>query len=224
VKPAPFRLAVLASGRGSNLRALIQAQERGELNTRIVGVFSDRPACAALALAREHGIPTLAAKPAKFASRQAFDEFLFEEIQAVQPDLIVCAGYMRLISESVVRRFPGRMINIHPSLLPKYPGLDTHMRALAAGDCDHGASVHCVIPALDAGAVIAQARVPVLPDDDSERLASRVLQREHSLLVQCVKAISEGTIVLTGTQIHWRGSLLRSPLALNESGQLEEST
>lgn len=186
-------------------------------------MFSDRPGCAALALAREHGIPTLAAKPAKFASRQAFDEFLFREIEAVQPDLIVCAGYMRLISESVVRRFPGRMINIHPSLLPKYPGLDTHRRVLEAGDTEHGASVHCVIPALDAGAVIAQARVPVLVGDDGESLAWRVLQREHSLLVQCVKAISEGTIALTGTQIHWRGNLLRSPLALNEHGQLEES-
>jgi phosphoribosylglycinamide formyltransferase-1 len=215
---------VLASGRGSNLRALIQAQERGELDTRIVGVFSDRPACAALALAREHGIPTLAAKPAKFASRQAFDDFMFREIEAVQPDLIVCAGYMRLISESVVRRFPGRMINIHPSLLPKYPGLDTHMRVLEAGDSEHGASVHCVIPALDAGAVIAQARVPVLPGDDADSLAQRVLEREHSVLVQCVKAIADGTIELGTNHIDWRGKPLHSPLRLNQRDQLEEST
>ena len=217
-----FRLVVLASGRGSNLRALIQAQDSGVLNTRIVGVFSDRPACAALALARERGIATLALKPADYPSRDAFDESMFGEIEAVQPDLIVCAGYMRLISESAVQRFQGRMINIHPSLLPKYPGLNTHSRALVAGDREHGASVHCVIPAVDAGAVIAQVRVPVLANDSNGSLARRVLEREHPLIVQSVKAISEGTIVLSGAQIHWLGILLRVPLSLNQLDQLEE--
>ena len=217
-----FRLVVLASGRGSNLRALIQAQDSGVLNTRIVGVFSDRPACAALALARERGIATLALQPADYPSRDAFDESLFGEIEAVQPDLIVCAGYMRLISESAVQRFQGRMINIHPSLLPKYPGLNTHSRALVAGDREHGASVHYVIPAVDAGAVIAQVCVPVLANDSNESLARRVLEREHPLIVQSVKAISEGTIALSGAQIHRLGVLLRVPLSLNQLDQLEE--
>jgi phosphoribosylglycinamide formyltransferase-1 len=131
---------------------------------------------------------------------------------------------MRLISERAVRRFQDRMINIHPSLLPKYPGLDTHARALAAGDREHGASVHVVVPALDAGPVIAQARVPVLAGDSCESLTRRVLEREHPLLIQCVKVISEGTITLSGGQIHWKGRPLRSPLLLNSSDQLGETT
>jgi phosphoribosylglycinamide formyltransferase-1 len=224
VNSAPVRLAVLASGRGSNLRALIQAQGAGEIDTSIVGVFSDRPACAAIKLARDCGIPTFALKPADFASREAFDQKMFGEIEAVQPDLIVCAGYMRLISESAVQRFAGRMINIHPSLLPKYPGLDTHDRALAAGDKEHGASVHRVIPAVDAGAVIAQVRVPVLADDNKDSLAQRVLEREHVLLVQCVKSIADGTIALATDHIDWRGKPLHSPLSLNRLDQLEETT
>jgi phosphoribosylglycinamide formyltransferase-1 len=219
----PVRLAVLASGRGSNLRALIEAQETGLLGARIVGVFSDRPNCGAIAVAREAGIPTFALKPATFASREVFDESMFDEIDAVQPDLIVCAGYMRLISEAAVQRCSGRMINIHPSLLPKYPGLDTHARALAAGDKVHGASVHCVIPEVDAGAVIAQVRVPVLPGDDNDSLAQRVLEREHSLLVKTVKAIVEGTIALSGTQILWHGAQVQAPLVLNPLDELEES-
>ena len=216
-----YRLAVLASGRGSNLRALIQAQESGVLDARIVGVFSDRPACAALAIAREHGIPAIAQRPADFGSREDFDESMFNQIEAVQPDLIVCAGYMRLISERAVGRFKDRMINIHPSLLPKYPGLDTHARALSSGDREHGASVHCVIPALDSGPVIAQARLPVLAGDDNESLARRVLEREHPLLVQCVKAISEGVVELSDGGIRWRGMPLQAPLLLNDSNQLE---
>jgi phosphoribosylglycinamide formyltransferase-1 len=215
------RLAVLASGRGSNLRALIRAQESGVLDTRIVGVFSDRPDCAALDIARENHIPVLALRASDFASRREFDESMFNRIEAVQPDLIVCAGYMRLISKRAVLRFKDRMINIHPSLLPRYPGLDTHSRALAAGDREHGTSVHVVIPALDAGPVIAQAKLPVLADDSHESLGQRVLEREHPLLVQCVKAISEGIVELSHGAIHWHGKPLRSPLLLNDADQLE---
>jgi phosphoribosylglycinamide formyltransferase-1 len=221
---APFRLAVLASGRGSNLQALLDAQDAGVLATRIVGVFSDRPACGAIARAAARGIPTVAKKPADYPSREAFDASLFSEIQAVQPDLIVCAGYMRMISEAAVKLFPGRMINIHPSLLPKYPGLHTHVRALAAGDREHGASVHVVIPALDAGPVVAQARIDVLPGDDNDALARRVLEREHPLLVQSVKAISDGTIALSDHTIFRHGAALSAPLQLNGLDQLEETT
>ena len=219
----PLRLAVLASGRGSNLRALIQARESGAIASRVVGVFSDRPEAAALALARAHGIRAWAEKPAPGQSREAFDAAMFAALESVQPDLIVCAGYMRLISASAVESVQGRMINIHPSLLPSYPGLRTHARALAAGDAEHGASVHLVIPALDAGPVIAQARVPVHAGESSEMLAARVLEREHPLLVQCIRAFETGTIRVLDGQIRWRGAPLRSPLALDALGQLGES-
>ena len=216
------RLAVLVSGRGSNLRALIEAQHRGELAAEIVGVFSDKPDCAAIALARQHNIPVHALAPRDFASRDAFDAALFDAIAAVQPDLIVCAGYMRIISEAAVRRFEGRMINIHPSLLPKYPGLTTHARALAAGDAEHGASVHLVIPALDAGPVLAQARIAVQPDDTAETLARRLLAREHALLVQSVAWLAERRAVMAGTEFRVGGQSLSTPLQLNDNDQLEE--
>jgi phosphoribosylglycinamide formyltransferase-1 len=219
---AMFRLAILASGHGSNLRALIEAQRAGTFDARIVGVFSDKPDCGAIALAAAEGLAVFHRRPKDFATREGFDESLFSAVAAVQPDLIVCAGYMRLISEAVVRRFPGCMINLHPSLLPKYPGLRTHERVLTAGDAEHGASVHVVTPALDAGPVLAQARVPVQADDTPERLAQRVQSREHPLLVQCVKAIVEGRAVLSENRILWRGKPLVAALALNEANELEE--
>jgi len=219
---APYRLAVLVSGRGSNLRALIEVQQSGGLPVAIVGVFSDKPDCQALTLAQQHAIPTVALKARDFATREAFDDELFDRIAAVQPDLIVCAGYMRIISEAAVRRFEGRMINIHPSLLPKYPGLNTHARALAAGDAEHGASVHLVIPALDAGPVLAQARVAVQADDTPESLARRVLAREHALLVQSVTWLAERRVSVHGTEFRRAGLLLPAPLLLNDQDQLEE--
>ena len=146
-----YRIAVLASGRGSNLQALIDAIGAGHLDARLVGVFSDKPGSGAIAIAREHDLPAVALAPRDYGTRAAHDEALFSEIEGVQPDLIVCAGYMRIIGDAALRRFEERMINIHPSLLPTYPGLDTHARALAAGDAEHGASVHAVSPALDAG-------------------------------------------------------------------------
>ncbi|KFN44421.1 phosphoribosylglycinamide formyltransferase [Arenimonas oryziterrae] len=218
-----LRIAVLASGRGSNLRALLEARDRGELDAQFVGLFSDKPESGAVRTAREHGIPVVAAKPRDFASRAEHDEFLFSRIEAVQPDLIVCAGYMRLISEAAVRRTTGRMINIHPSLLPNYPGLDTHARALAAGDGEHGASVHVVIPELDAGPVLAQVRVPVLAGDNADTLAQRVLAREHALLVETVKAIADGRLRLGADVIGYRDAALSAPLRLNSVDRLEES-
>jgi phosphoribosylglycinamide formyltransferase-1 len=218
----PFRIAVLASGRGSNLRALIAAQQRGELATQVVGVFSDKSTCGAIEFAKAQGIPAVALAARDFASREAFDTELFGRIAAVQPDLIVCAGYMRIISDAEVRRFEGRMINIHPSLLPKYPGLNTHARALAAGDSEHGASVHLVIPALDAGPVFAQARISVTGADTPETLAQRVLTREHPLLVQSVAWLSSGRAAVRGTEFVSEGRILNTPLQLNGANQLEE--
>lgn len=219
---APLRIAVLASGRGSNLRALLQAKLKGDFPIDIVGVFSDRPGCPALVVASEGGIPTFSQRPADFASRAEYDESMFSRIEAVQPDLIVCAGYMRLISDAAVSRFTGKMINIHPSLLPKYPGLHTHARALAAGDREHGASVHCVIPELDAGAVIAQVRIPVLVGDGAESLSNRLLEREHQLLVQTVKALCDAELDISGNLPRWHGMPITTPLSSGPNGRLEE--
>ena len=212
---------MLASGRGSNLQALLEAIAAGLLPARIAGVFSDKPACGAIALARAAGIPTVALRPRDFADRGAHDEALFSAVAAVQPDLIVCAGYLRIISAASVRRFEGRMINIHPSLLPKYPGLDTHARALAAGDAEHGASVHVVVPELDAGPLLAQVRIPVQPGDDPAALAARLLPREHALLQATVRLIALGRLRIDRAPVQFDGHGLHAPLQLAANDHLE---
>jgi phosphoribosylglycinamide formyltransferase-1 len=217
-----LRLAVLASGRGSNLQALIDASAEPRFSATVAGVFSDRPDCGALAIARAHGIATRALPARDFATREAFDESLFSAIAGVQPDLIVCAGYMRLISAAAVRRQAGRMINLHPSLLPKFPGLHTHARALAAGETEHGASVHVVIPELDAGPVLAQARVPVLPGDDADTLAARVRAVEHPLLVATVGLIAQGRLQPDAAGPRYDGAALSRPLRLHEDALVAE--
>lgn len=210
----PTRLAVLASGRGSNLQALLDATASGALQARVVGVFSDRAQAAALERARRAGIPAVARAPADYTSREAFDQALFADVDAVAPDLVVCAGYLRLLSDAVVARWQGRMLNIHPSLLPEFKGLRTHARALAAGSALHGASVHFVTPDLDGGPVIAQARVPVHAGDDAERLALRVLAREHPLLVATLALACAGRVVLDGPAVRLDGAVLATPLQL----------
>ena len=216
-----YRIAVLASGRGSNLRAVLEAIGQGELAASVVGVFSDKPACGAIALAREAGVPTVALSPRNYPSRTAFDESLFNEIAAVQPDLIVLAGYMRIISENSVRKFEDLMINLHPSLLPSYPSLDTYARALADGASEHGSSVHRVIPDLDAGPVLAQVRVPVLPGDDAELLAQRTQAREHPLLVACLRALANGRMRLGLGIASFDDRPIITPLQLAANNQLE---
>ena len=216
----PLRIAVLASGRGSNLQALIDARDAARLPIELAGVFSDRADAPALERARSAGIPALSLAPAEFASRREFDAAFFARVDAVQPGLIVCAGYMRLISAAAVRRRPGRMINIHPSLLPRHPGLDTHARAIAAGDTEHGASVHFVTPALDAGPVLAQVRVPVHGDDTPALLAQRVLAREHALLIESIALITSGRVACVDGGVHVDGIELARPLQLDGAGRL----
>ena len=221
---AGYRLVVLASGRGSNLRALLQAQRDGRLGgARIDCVASNRPGCAALALAAEAGIDTLAADPREFASREDFDLSLLGRVMAREPELLVCAGFMRVLCADAVQLALGRMINIHPSLLPKFPGLKTHERALAEGEREHGASVHQVVPEVDAGPVIAQARVPVLPGDDAAALAARVLAREHPLLVAVVRAFAEGWLTAGPSGVACRGIPLHAPLSLDDQDRLTEA-
>lgn len=217
---ATLRVAVLASGTGSNLQALIDAITAGVLRARIALVCSDRPGCQALARAQAAGIATWARAPREFASRALFDESLFSAIADVQPGLIVCAGYLRLISPFAVARHAGRMINIHPSLLPAYPGLDTHARAIADGATSHGASVHFVNAALDAGPLIAQARVPVYRGDDAPTLGARVLAREHPLLVRVVGLFANRRLRLRDDAVWLDEQPLPQPLQLRDDDTL----
>ena len=196
------------------------ARDLARLPIDLVGVFSDRADARALERARAHGIPASALSPTGFPSRREFDAAFFALVDAVQPGLIVCAGYMRLISAAAVRRRPGRMINIHPSLLPRHPGLDTHARALAAGATEHGASVHFGIPALDAGPVLAQVCVPVLGDDTPASLAQRVLAREHALLIESIGMIASGRVACVDDGVLVDGAALARPLQLDAENRL----
>ncbi len=211
---SPFRIAVLASGRGSNLQALIDAIASGVLDAQIVGVFSDKPEALALQRAQAAAIPTHAIEPRRFDSRAAFDEQLFTCIDELTPDLVVCAGYMRLISSRAVDARRGRLINVHPSLLPAFKGLRTHAQAISASASVHGASVHYVTPDLDGGPVIAQCVVPVRPDDDAESLARRVLSREHPLLIGTLGLIVTSRIALVDGAVQLDGVPLSIPLQL----------
>lgn len=212
------RLAVLASGRGSNLQAMVDAIAAGTLDAEMVGVFSDRPDAAALQRVPE---PLRWSADARgFPERAGFDVRLGDAIEAAAPDWIVCAGYMRILGDAFVARFAGRMLNIHPSLLPRYRGLHTHARALRAGDAEHGSSVHFVVPELDAGAVVAQARIPVQPGDDPDRLAARLLPLEHRLLVAVLRLAVAGRIEERDAAVRLDGHTLFKPLQLGLDGEL----
>lgn len=207
-----MRVVVLASGRGSNLEALLEAEHRGELPIRIVGVVSDRRQARALELARERDIPAIHFGPRGFADRQTYDLALFARLGELQPDLIVLAGFMRILDPVALAPWLGRIINIHPSLLPRYPGLHTHQRALESGDREHGASVHFVTAELDGGPVIAQTVIEILADDSEESLASRLLGREHRLLIACVGMLASGRLAWRAGEIVLDGAVLGSPL------------
>ena len=211
------RIAVLASGRGSNLQAILQAIAAGQLDARVVGVFSDKPG----ALALQHVPPEARwSRDAKaFTDRAAFDAELADAVAAAHPDWVICAGYMRILGEAFVQRFSGRLLNIHPSLLPKYRGLRTHARALQAGDAEHGASVHFVVPELDAGTVVMQARVPVHGGDTPETLAVRVLEVEHPLLVAALQLAASGRISEQDGEAWLDGQPLFTPLQLQFTAQ-----
>ncbi len=188
-------VVILISGRGSNLQALLEAQLPGH----IAAVISNRPAALGLELARQHGVATIALDHKDYASREDFDLALAAQIDRHGADLVVLAGFMRILGEDFVRRYSGRLLNIHPSLLPVFPGLDTHARALAAGVKIHGASVHFVTPALDCGPIVIQAAVPVLGSDDAEALGARVLAQEHRIYPQAVRWFLEGRLQLSAS-------------------------
>jgi phosphoribosylglycinamide formyltransferase-1 len=170
-----MRAVILISGRGSNMRALLEA----DLPVDIACVISNKPGAAGLEIAAAHGVATAVVDHRSHPDRAEFDAALAAEIDRHRPDLVILAGFMRVLTEAFVRRYENRLINIHPALLPAFPGLNTHARAIAAGVKLHGCTVHFVTPEVDAGPIIAQAAVPVLPDDTPERLAARVLRQEH---------------------------------------------
>jgi phosphoribosylglycinamide formyltransferase-1 len=194
------RIVCLISGRGSNLEAILRAAEAErwatEVPARVVAVISNRAEAAGLAIASAHRVPATVIDHRRFASREEFDGALAGAIEAHSPDVVVLAGFMRVLSGGFVARFAGRLINIHPSLLPAFPGLATHRQALAAGVRVHGATVHFVSSEVDGGAIIAQAALAVLPGDSEEALAARVLQREHVLLPRCVRWLCQGRVAL----------------------------
>jgi phosphoribosylglycinamide formyltransferase-1 len=195
------RITVLISGRGSNLAALIDAANAGTIEGAVTHVISNRPDAKGLAYAERNGIATTVVDHRAFASRDAFDAALADAIDASEPDVIVLAGFMRILGAPFVARYAGRMLNIHPSLLPAYPGTNTHARALADRVARHGCTVHFVTPDVDGGPIVAQAEVPVLPGDDAQTLAARVLEAEHRLLPQVVGDFCAGRIVLDGDRV-----------------------
>lgn len=190
---SPARLVILISGRGSNMQSIVQAINNAELNATVAAVISNKAQAPGLTFARDQGITTEVLSHRGFDSREEFDKALAERIDTYRPDYVILAGFMRILSADFVNHFQQRLINIHPSLLPKYKGLDTHQRALEAGDKEHGASVHFVTPELDDGPVIMQARVPVEADDTADSLAERVLRQEHKLYPAAIRQLLEAS-------------------------------
>ncbi|MBC8007741.1 MAG: phosphoribosylglycinamide formyltransferase [Prolixibacteraceae bacterium] len=192
------RIVILISGRGSNMQALLEAK----LDAQICVVVSNNPAANGLQIARGAGVDTKVVDHRDYPDRTSFDRALADTIAAYLPDLIVLAGFMRILSEEFIRRFSGRIMNIHPSLLPAFPGLDTHRRAIDEGVKLHGCTVHFVTPALDHGPIIIQAAVPVLPGDNEERLAARVLEQEHAIYAQAIRWFLDDQLAIEGNRVN----------------------
>ena len=191
------RVAILISGRGSNMQSLVQAVTAEDLPVEICTVLSNRADAAGLSWARERGLPTDVLPHDGFGSRQAFDAALRARLEQLEPDYVLLAGFMRVLGADLVNRFRGRMINIHPSLLPAFPGLHTHTQAVAQGVQWHGCTVHFVTPELDHGPIIAQGVIPVLADDTPERLADRLLTVEHRVYAQVLRWLAWRRVRLT---------------------------
>lgn len=191
-------IVILISGRGSNMEAIVQAAIPG---VRIAAVISNRPGAAGLGFAAGHGIACAVVDHTGYASREAFDAALAAQVDVHAPDLVVLAGFMRVLSDGFVERYQGRLINIHPSLLPAFAGLHTHRRALEAGVRVHGATVHFVTATLDCGPIVIQAAVPVMAGDDEASLAARVLREEHRIYPQAVRWFAEGRLAIDGARV-----------------------
>ena len=209
------QLAVLISGSGTNLQAIMDAQKAGTLDAEIAVVFSNRANAAGLERAAQAGIPTASLDHRDYLDREQFDQAMIEVLTPYAPDTVVLAGFMRILSAVFVRHYAGRLINIHPSLLPKYRGLNTHARALEAGDSEHGCSIHFVTEELDGGPLIAQAPIAVHANDTVDSLSKRVQQREHLLYPQVLQwraqdrlALTDNGVILDGKPLPAQGYTL----------------
>lgn len=200
------RLAILISGRGSNMQAFIEACASGELDAQISVVISNNTDAAGLERAAQAGIATCCIDHRAFPSREAFDQALVDQLQARRADLVILAGFMRILTPVFIKPFAGRLLNIHPSLLPKYPGLHTHQRALDAGDTEAGVTVHFVTPELDGGPPIIQARVPIVAGDNAQTLAARVILEEHVIYPLAAQWYLQGRLKLTNQGAYLDGN------------------
>lgn len=202
-------IVVLISGSGSNLQALIDACADGRIpNARIAAVLSNKADAYGLERARQAGIETVHLSAAEFSGRESYDRAMAEQMDAFDPDLVILAGFMRILSDEFVRHYRGRMLNIHPSLLPKYPGLHTHQRAIDAGDQEHGTSVHFVTEELDGGPVILQAKVPIFADDSAEEVMARVQLQEHRIYPLVTRWFIEGRLNMVDEHATLDGEIL----------------
>ena len=195
------KLVILISGRGSNMEAIVRACSREAWPAQVAAVIASRPDAAGLAFAASHGIATAVVDHRQFPERESFDTALARQIDAFAPDLVVLAGFMRVLTSSFVDHYAGRMLNVHPSLLPSFAGLKTHQQALDAGVRLHGASVHFVTSQLDHGPIVVQSAVPVLNGDDAAALAERVLATEHMIYPRAVRWFVEGRLALDGLRV-----------------------
>lgn len=223
MKHDPLKAAVLISGTGSNLKALIDAVANKGLELDIVQVVSNRADAAGINHAINADIPVSVISHKDFPDRQAHDSAVACVLQDSQAELIILAGYMRILSEWFTRRYSGRMINLHPSLLPLYKGLDTYNRVLLSDDSETGASIHFVTAGLDSGPVISQIRIPVLPDDDASSLKARLGPLEHKLLTATVGLFCNRDIAYREDAIVYRGHALKQPLQIDHNGKLLDS-
>jgi phosphoribosylglycinamide formyltransferase-1 len=209
---AALPLAILISGRGSNMVAIAQACAAGRIDARVNHVICDQPGAAGMARARDLGLATSVVQRASFADTTAFETALLRALDAQAHEVVALAGFMRILSPQFVARYAGRMLNIHPSLLPLYRGLHTHRRVLAARDTHHGASVHFVTPELDAGPVVLQSRIPVLPNDTEKSLAARVQATEHVIYPKVIGWIAQRRLVWDADRVYFDGESLDAPI------------
>lgn len=210
-------VVVLISGSGSNLQAIIDAIECGELNAEIRAVISNRPDAYGLTRAKQHAIPAISMDHQQYSSREQFDQQLQYEIDSFQPDIIVLAGYMRILTTVFINHFSPKILNIHPSLLPKYQGLHTHQRALDNSDSQHGVSIHIVTPELDSGPVILQGKFAIEAEDDCDSLQQKAHKLEHKMYPLVLKWLSEQRLQLTQELPQFDDKIIKTPLSFDNA-------
>jgi phosphoribosylglycinamide formyltransferase-1 len=214
--PQRPRIVVLISGSGTNLQAIIDAQTAGQIDAEIAGVISDRPAAYGLTRATDAGIHATVVDYQHYSSKQEFNAALDQTLAALNPDLVVLAGYMRILPDATVNAYAGRMLNVHPSLLPDYPGLNTYSRAIAAGETYHGTTVHFVIPKLDAGPPILQFRVKIRLSETEQELRERVQRGEYIIYPQAIGWFAQGKLAITADGVFLNNEILSDPVVIDE--------